>query len=91
MHDDRRKPSTRLAQQFAGLTASEFRGAHAWSCRGLDASDACEIAEDEHGFDLLVDVTCVDYLNYRDATDRFGLRLLADRHDDQRTIACGAS
>ena len=25
------------------------------------------------GFDLLVDVTCVDYLNYRDAADRFGL------------------
>jgi NADH-quinone oxidoreductase subunit C len=25
------------------------------------------------GFDLLADVTCVDYLAYRDATDRFGL------------------
>jgi NADH-quinone oxidoreductase subunit C len=27
----------------------------------------------EHGFDLLVDITCVDYLAYRDAKDRFGL------------------
>jgi len=27
----------------------------------------------DHGCDLLVDVTCVDYLNYRGATDRFGL------------------
>lgn len=27
----------------------------------------------ERGFDLLVDVTCVDYLNYRDAENRFGL------------------
>jgi NADH-quinone oxidoreductase subunit C len=27
----------------------------------------------ERGFDFLVDITCVDYLYYRDATDRFGL------------------
>jgi NADH-quinone oxidoreductase subunit C len=27
----------------------------------------------ERGFDFLSDITCVDYLNYRDATDRFGL------------------
>ena len=26
-----------------------------------------------HGCDYLVDVTCVDYLKYRDAEDRFGL------------------
>ena len=25
------------------------------------------------GFDLLVDITCVDYLDYRGATHRFGL------------------
>src|SRR5688500_20334831 len=29
--------------------------------------------KDARSFDLLVEVTCVDYLNYRDATDRFGL------------------
>ena len=28
------------------------------------------------GFDLLVDITCVDYLRYRGATDRFGLAYL---------------
>jgi len=27
----------------------------------------------QRGFDYLVDITCVDYLNYRDAADRFGL------------------
>src|SRR5688572_16641240 len=27
----------------------------------------------QRGFDLLADVTCVDYLNYRDAVHRFGL------------------
>jgi NADH-quinone oxidoreductase subunit C len=33
----------------------------------------------EHGFDLLVDITCVDYLNYRDAAHRFGLVYLLAR------------
>jgi NADH-quinone oxidoreductase subunit C len=29
--------------------------------------------KDAQGFDLLVDVTCVDYSNYRGAADRFGV------------------
>ncbi|HEY3966577.1 MAG TPA: NADH-quinone oxidoreductase subunit C [Planctomycetaceae bacterium] len=32
-----------------------------------------EFLKTECGFDLLVDVTCVDYLHYRNAKDRFGL------------------
>ena len=32
-----------------------------------------EFLKEECGFDLLVDVTCVDYLYYRGAKDRFGL------------------
>jgi NADH-quinone oxidoreductase subunit C len=32
-----------------------------------------EFLKNECGFDLLVDVTCVDYLHYRKARDRFGL------------------
>ena len=32
-----------------------------------------EFLKQECAFDLLVDVTCVDYLNYRNAKDRFGL------------------
>jgi len=32
-----------------------------------------EFLKRESGFDMLVDVTCVDYLNYRGAADRFGL------------------
>ncbi len=41
--------------------------------------------KEKHGFDLLVDVTCVDYLHYRDATDRFGLvYLLANTQTNER-------
>jgi NADH-quinone oxidoreductase subunit C len=29
--------------------------------------------KDEHGFDMLVDLTAVDYLHYPDAVDRFGV------------------
>jgi NADH-quinone oxidoreductase subunit C len=37
------------------------------------------------GFDLLVDITCVDYLNYRGAEDRFGLvYLLANTATNER-------
>lgn len=28
---------------------------------------------DEHGFDMLIDITAVDYLEYPDAVDRFGV------------------
>ena len=37
------------------------------------------------GFDLLVDITCVDYLHYRGATNRFGLAyLLANTQTAER-------
>jgi NADH-quinone oxidoreductase subunit C len=43
------------------------------------------ILRDERSFDLLVDITCVDYLNYRNATDRFGLvYLLASTTTNER-------
>ncbi|MFM9195595.1 MAG: NADH-quinone oxidoreductase subunit C [Planctomycetia bacterium] len=39
----------------------------------------------ERGFDLLVDVSCVDYLEYRGATRRYGLvYLLASTTTNQR-------
>ena len=41
--------------------------------------------KETRSFDLLVEVTCVDYLNYRDATDRFGLvYLLANTITNER-------
>ncbi len=41
--------------------------------------------KEQHGFDLLVDITCVDYLRYRGAQDRFGLvYLLANTQTNER-------
>ncbi len=56
--------------------AGEIVGISRASARGRAAEElyaALEFLKHERGFDLLVDITCVDYLNYRGATDRFGL------------------
>jgi len=61
-----------LNSSFGPLPTSEFRG----QTRVVVPADKLfEVMSQLKGlgFDLLVDVTCVDYLNYRDATDRFGL------------------
>jgi NADH-quinone oxidoreductase subunit C len=52
--------------------------------------DLLQVAKEKHGFDLLVDITCVDYLHYRGAKDRFGLvYLLANTETNQRlTVRC---
>jgi NADH-quinone oxidoreductase subunit C len=55
------------------VTTSEFRG----QVRAVVPADqiyhALQLLKNERGFDFLVDITCVDYLHYRGATDRFGL------------------
>jgi NADH-quinone oxidoreductase subunit C len=76
---------TPLIAQFPGLTASEFRGRNRVVVPRDDLIDALAWLKEERGFDLLVDITCVDYLNYRDATDRFGLvYLLANTATNER-------
>ena len=75
-----------LKARFGDVPTSEFRGdTRVVVPRGRVAATRCELLKDERGFDLLVDVTCVDYLNYRDATDRFGLvYLLANTTTNER-------
>ncbi|MCA9266090.1 MAG: NADH-quinone oxidoreductase subunit C [Planctomycetales bacterium] len=56
-----------------GVTTSEYRGQVRVVVPADQLYAALEYLQDARGFDLLVDLTCVDYLNYRGATDRFGL------------------
>jgi NADH-quinone oxidoreductase subunit C len=62
-----------LTSRFPAVTTSEFRG----QTRAVVPAEllyaALEYLKNERHFDMLVDITCVDYLNYRGATDRFGL------------------
>ncbi len=74
-----------LTAAFPAIAWSEFRG----DARAVVSRDelfaALKLLRDQRGFDLLVDITCVDYLNYRNAEDRFGLvYLLANTQTNER-------
>ena len=74
-----------LDETFDGLTVSEFRGQTRVVVPAGVLHDVLAFLKSDHRFDLLVDLTCVDYLNYRDAEDRFGLvYLLADTESNDR-------
>lgn len=81
------QPETITALQAAveGVTTSEFRGQTRAVVPAAKLAEAFRLLRDERKFDLLVDVTCVDYLGYRDATDRFGMvYLLANSTTNER-------
>ena len=66
-------------------TASEFRGALRIVVAPQSLLAALRRLRDSCAMDMLVDVTCVDYLNYRGAEDRFGLvYLLASTTTNRR-------
>jgi NADH-quinone oxidoreductase subunit C len=62
-----------LNTRFEDLVVSEFRDQTRVIVSRWALFDVLKYLKDDHGFDMLVDLTCVDYLAYRDATDRFGL------------------
>ena len=75
----------KLQAAIEGVVTSEFRGETRAVVPKERLFDALKVLRDECGFDLLVDITCVDYLNYRDAVDRFGLvYLLASTVTNER-------
>ena len=75
-----------LVARFGPLETSAFRGQTRVELRPVDTPDAFKLLK-QLGFDLLVDVTCVDYLEYRGAKHRYGLvYLLAATATNQRLI-----
>jgi len=75
----------KLNNAFPQLAHSEFRGQSRVVVAAESLAALLTWLKREGGFDLLVDITCVDYLNYRDATDRFGLvYLLASTATNER-------
>jgi len=74
-----------LTTRFGSLPTSEFRGATRVVAGKESLLDVMRLLREQRSFDLLVDVTCVDYLNFRDAKDRFGLvYLLASISTNER-------
>jgi len=81
------RPET-LSQLTAAVPearTSDFRGQTRVVVPREGLASALRLLHDELQFDLLVDITCVDYLSYRDAVDRFGLvYLLASTTTNER-------
>jgi NADH-quinone oxidoreductase subunit C len=79
-----------VTAQFPRIAWSEFRG----DTRGVVPRDelysVLQFLRDQSGFDLLVDITCVDYLAYRGAEDRFGLVYLLANTQSNEQIALRA-
>jgi len=67
---------TALTARFPAVKTSEFRGQTRVVVPAESIFAALEFLKNERHFDFLVDITCVDYLNYHGATDRFGLAYL---------------
>jgi len=61
-----------FASRFTGST-SEFRDNRRVIVPSEKIYEAASALKSEFGFDMLVDVTGVDYLEYEGATDRFGV------------------
>jgi NADH-quinone oxidoreductase subunit C len=76
-----------VKNRFPAVTSNEFRGQLRVVVPAIEIDEALRFLKIERGFDLLVDITCVDYLNYRDATDRFGLvYILTNTDTNERLI-----
>jgi NADH-quinone oxidoreductase subunit C len=65
--------------RFDAVSLAEFRRQTRLDVPRDRLFEAMEYLKSEQAFDYLADITCVDYLNYRDATDRFGLVYLLCR------------
>jgi NADH-quinone oxidoreductase subunit C len=75
-----------LRQEFPDLASSEFRGQTRVVVPREAIHQVLRVLKEKLGFDMLVDVTCVDYLDYRDAKDRFGLVYLLANTDSSERI-----
>jgi NADH-quinone oxidoreductase subunit C len=74
-----------MESRFGKERVTTFRGDTRVVVPKSDLTSTMRMLKEARSFDLLVEVTCVDYLNYRDATDRFGLvYLLANTITNER-------
>ncbi len=71
----------------AGLVFSDFRDNHRVQVPKERLVEVLTCLKTEGGFDMLVDITAVDYLEYEDADDRFGVvYVLLNTSTGERTI-----
>lgn len=73
MSHDEILAALRQAPGNGGFTTSEFRDNRRVIVSPSRLFDALRCLKEQCGFDMLIDVTAVDYLHYPDARDRFGV------------------
>jgi NADH-quinone oxidoreductase subunit C len=74
-----------IQSRYPAITSSTFRDQTRLVVPAETLASVMAELKNTHGCDYLVDVTCVDYLKYRDASDRFGLiYLLTNTVDNWR-------
>ncbi len=78
-----------LTQRFGpnAFTISEFRDNRRVVVSAEQVFDVLRCLREECGFDMLVDITAVDYLHYPGARDRFGVvYVLRSMSNDERLV-----
>ena len=75
-----------LTERVCGVSVTRFHSQTRVVVPKKAMYEALEHLKVTEGFDFLVDITCVDYLHYRDATDRFGLVYLLARTEPGHRI-----
>ena len=68
--------TTAVTSRFSEVQGSQFRGQARLMVPAEQLLETARYLKQEQSFDMLIDITCVDYLHYRGATDRFGLVVL---------------
>jgi NADH-quinone oxidoreductase subunit C len=61
-----------LQQRFGGVV-SEFRDSRRVTVHAASLGDALSFLKADASFDFLADITAIDYVNYPNAKDRFGV------------------
>ena len=62
-----------LKTKHADITTSEFRDNRRINTKPTQLFDVLQALKNEHGFDMLFELTAADYLKYPNAADRFGV------------------
>jgi NADH-quinone oxidoreductase subunit C len=59
--------------RIGGVTASQFRDNHRVHVVPAQLFELLRLLKEDHGFDMLAELTAADYVKYPNATDRFGV------------------
>src|SRR5579859_1321452 len=62
-----------VQSRLRGVTRSQFRDNRRLHVRPEQLFDLLRLLKEEHGFDMLAELTAADYLKYPSATDRYGV------------------